>query len=808
MDYSVPKLQRSSQMSSEFLYLDTLVNAHGAIDNSVMHQQHPRGSSTGNESSTANSRKFDSPELRPSPPLYGHSNIRIEDRGLFHMEVSPPKPAIDSGLPNDGLPEMVMAMIPESESRETVIFLLRNAMSLNGLRVVDRVEYVDVVCLALETESLHLEGLAFSTFSSFEASHPQLPPNFGAISIAASSFAGELTRPFLTSEKPKKLPDDISLKVLEGNSLSDAFRYDISSLCKKLRQMEYEEQSYLNFHGNDDIDEEDQIGHKNKGKNVVSDKGLVINMTPLRSLGRHRQPDTKEFSALYMNSDNEEEEEDEEEAAPVHHMSTEKSSGREKRSGSDVRLAVKGMFSATSSEPPSKRPRFDVTALKTPKTQTQSSGKPLKACSSKKSRRDVVSAICKFFHHAGIPVQAANSPYFHKMLEAVGHYGPDLVGPSSRVLSGRFLQDEIFTIKNYLAEYRASWAVTGCSILADSWRDTQDDGKEVEKLVLNASFWKRVQYVKKSVEPVVDVLLKINGDERLSVPFIYNCMFRAKMDIKDNHGDDARKYTPFWNVIDCHWNSLSHHPLYLAAYFLNPAYHYRADFVPHPDVMRGLTACIVRLEPDNTKRISASMQISDFDAAKADFGTDLAISTRVELDPAAWWQQHGINCLELQRIAVRILSQTCSSFGCEHSWSMFDKMYSRRHNHTAQRRLNDIIYVHYNLRLRERQIRKRSGDSIPLESILDETLLYDWIVEAEKQSIQEDEEISFSDMEHVETHENELDYEDGSAEFRKGSLEMLTVADIVDPLDITPANTFTGSDDEAEMDFLDDNLSD
>lgn len=88
---------------------------------------------------------------------------------------------------------------------------------------------------------------------------------------------------------------------------------------------------------------------------------------------------------------------------------------------------------------------------------------------------------------------------------------------------------------------------------------------------------------------------------------------------------------------------------------------------------------------------------------------------------------------------MRILSQTCSSFGCEHNWSMFDKTHIERNNRVAQKRLNDIIYVHYNLRLRERQIRKRSSDSVFLDSVLDEGLLYDWIVESEKQILQEDE---------------------------------------------------------------------
>lgn len=107
--------------------------------------------------------------------------------------------------------------------------------------------------------------------------------------------------------------------------------------------------------------------------------------------------------------------------------------------------------------------------------------------------------------------------------------------------------------------------------------------------------------------------------------------------------------------------------------------------------------------------------------------------------PASWWQQHGINCLELQRIATRILSQTCSSFGCEHNWSTFDQIHSRRRNRLAQKRLNDLIYVHYNLRLRERQLRGKPDDSISLDSVLSESLLDDWVVETEKPAFQEDE---------------------------------------------------------------------
>ncbi|KAL2514787.1 uncharacterized protein Fot_28758 [Forsythia ovata] len=105
-------------------------------------------------------------------------------------------------------------------------------------------------------------------------------------------------------------------------------------------------------------------------------------------------------------------------------------------------------------------------------------------------------------------------------------------------------------------------------------RDNRSTGKKkVKNIVLDSLFWRKVQYVRRLVDPIVEVLQKINGDESLSMPFIYNNICKDQ-----------------------------------------------------------LNACIVRLEPDSARRIYTSMQISYFGSAKADFGTDLAISARSELD--------------------------------------------------------------------------------------------------------------------------------------------------------------------------------
>ena len=50
---------------------------------------------------------------------------------------------------------------------------------------------------------------------------------------------------------------------------------------------------------------------------------------------------------------------------------------------------------------------------------------------------------------------------------------------------------------------------------------------------------------KKSLEPIAEVLQKMESDESQSMSFIYDDMHGAKLAIKAIHGEDAQKYEPF-----------------------------------------------------------------------------------------------------------------------------------------------------------------------------------------------------------------------------------------------------------------------
>lgn len=69
-----------------------------------------------------------------------------------------------------------------------------------------------------------------------------------------------------------------------------------------------------------------------------------------------------------------------------------------------------------------------------------------------------------------------------------------------------------------------------------------------------------------------------------------------------------------------------------------------------------------------------------------------------------WWVCYGGDTPILQKLAIRLLGQTSSSSGCERNWSLFERIHTKRRNRLEHKRLNDLVYVTYNLRLKNRYL--------------------------------------------------------------------------------------------------------
>ncbi|XP_073023708.1 uncharacterized protein [Primulina eburnea] len=257
---------------------------------------------------------------------------------------------------------------------------------------------------------------------------------------------------------------------------------------------------------------------------------------------------------------------------------------------------------------------------------------------------------------------------------------------------------------------------------------------------MDARFWKRARDVCAAMEPLVKVLKLVDQDKKPTMSLIYEAMDRAKLAIKENNKD----WQSYCDVIDNRWYNQLHQHLHAAAYFLNPLLQYSGTCVYTDEVKRGLKVVIKRLEPDLSAQASAMSEIKLFTDQTGEFGSSLAKMAVKKSLPAEWWNDYGDDAPHLRKIAIKILSQTCSSSGCERNWSTWSLVHTKLRNRLAVEKLHKLVYVHYNMRLRVRNLtcRKEEDDCyspIDLNHIFhDDDILSEWIRDNEPPVLQDD----------------------------------------------------------------------
>ncbi|KAL7251221.1 hypothetical protein ACSBR1_013116 [Camellia fascicularis] len=117
-----------------------------------------------------------------------------------------------------------------------------------------------------------------------------------------------------------------------------------------------------------------------------------------------------------------------------------------------------------------------------------------------------------------------------------------------------------------------------------------------------------------------------------------------------------------------------------------------------------------------------------------------AFQLHTDLHAAAeWWIHYGTSALALQKVPVRVLSQTTSSSNCERNWSTFSLIHTKTRNRLKYKKLNKLFHVYYNMRLKiihatrkSQDDREESFNPINLDYIFEEDdLLTPWLQERE-----------------------------------------------------------------------------
>ncbi|XP_073007402.1 uncharacterized protein [Typha latifolia] len=85
---------------------------------------------------------------------------------------------------------------------------------------------------------------------------------------------------------------------------------------------------------------------------------------------------------------------------------------------------------------------------------------------------------------------------------------------------------------------------------------------------------------------------------------------------------------------------------------------------------------------------------------------------------AHWWSVYRAGAPYLKCMIVKILNLTCSSSKYERNWSSFEQIHSKKRNRLEVKRLNDLIYVQFNTRIKDQKIVKRRIQSFQKKEIM------------------------------------------------------------------------------------------
>ncbi|XP_054781897.1 uncharacterized protein LOC129289109 [Prosopis cineraria] len=235
-------------------------------------------------------------------------------------------------------------------------------------------------------------------------------------------------------------------------------------------------------------------------------------------------------------------------------------------------------------------------------------------------------------------------------------------------------------------------------VISEAWNAYKEDdvGKAatVKNLILNDSWWDKVDYILSFTGPIYDMLRMADTNKPI-LHLIYemwdSMIEQVKESIYKHENKELSKYyTPQWlegapNRIPPHLNN---------------------------EISSERVKCLYRYFTDPEERKAVFQEFPKFVGSLDFYSSFDCLQDRWNLEPKGWWLNYGSFTPILQRLALKLLGQPCSSSCCERNWSTYSFIYSLKRNKITPKRAEDLVFMHTNLRLLSRKSEKyRIGQS-------------------------------------------------------------------------------------------------
>ncbi|KAH1228527.1 hypothetical protein GmHk_10G028505 [Glycine max] len=241
-------------------------------------------------------------------------------------------------------------------------------------------------------------------------------------------------------------------------------------------------------------------------------------------------------------------------------------------------------------------------------------------------------------------------------------------------------------------------------VISDQWNSYREDdvrkATHVKELILNDIWWDKVDYILSFKDPIYS-MIRICDTDASNLHLVYemwdSMIEKVKTTIYRHDEVLENEVSSFFEVIHEILNSR-----YYSDNWLNEVPN---SVPPHRDdeLSSQRNKCLKRYFPHVNVRSKVYEEFSKFSSCAGDFDSFDSIEDRWALDPKTWWVMHGSSTPILQKVALKLLVQPCSSSCCERNWSTYSFIHSLKRNKMDPKRAEDLVVVHFNLRLLSRK---------------------------------------------------------------------------------------------------------
>ncbi|KAM0832157.1 hypothetical protein ACQ4PT_065067 [Festuca glaucescens] len=305
-------------------------------------------------------------------------------------------------------------------------------------------------------------------------------------------------------------------------------------------------------------------------------------------------------------------------------------------------------------------------------------------------------AWAKFFQANDIAGRKANCPYFRAAMKITQNLGPAPI-PTGKEIDGVYLDKNYEEAGEWLKMFKQDWKNYGVTVMCDSWT-----GPTGMSLINFMVYCNTRMFFHKSIDASS---LTQNSE------FLYK---DVKKVVVEEIGHE--------NVVQIVTDNGSNYKKACRTLVEEPEYNH------------------IVWQPCAAHTVNLMLK----DIAKF---CEVGVIVKSAKQISEWWFQFGGEVPNLQKCALRIVSQCVSSSGCERNWSAFAMVHTKQRNRLLYGKLHKCVSVRHNLKIRAEEDQDDAKESYrekevdPCALMMD-TAMYDasnpmmeWLMEDEEHAI-------------------------------------------------------------------------